>query len=92
MKRNSPAQQEAIRALLAQNGRRFMSITFTKGDGTERVLNGRLNMGSRVKGTGKSSTAGGKYVNVYDVVADGFRKVNLETISKVRCMGLEVNI
>ena len=44
-------------------GNRFFEIIFTKKDGTERKLNGRISVSKYVKGTGKLSD---KVVGVWD--------------------------
>ena len=74
--------------LLASNGR-WVTVVFTKKDGTLRTLNGRLGVKKHLKG-GVSTLDPAEYVTIYDVAAKGYRAINRKTIKQVKCEGLEV--
>jgi hypothetical protein len=68
---------------------KFFTVVFTKKDGTERVLNGRLGVVQHLKG-GKSTVNHEEYLLVFDVQANGYRSVNKSAITEVR-FGKEVH-
>ena len=65
----------------------FVTVTFTKKDGSERVLNGRLGVKKHLKG-GVSTLDPDLYVTIYDVVNEGYRAVNRSTIKTVKVGGV----
>ena len=72
--------------LLNSNGL-FVTVTFTKKDCTDRVLNGRLGVKKHLKG-GVSTLDPSLYVTIYDVVNEGYRAVNRATIKTVKVGGI----
>lgn len=78
-----------LKQLLMASGGTFVGITFTKKDGSVRNLNGRLFVGKGVKGTGKAIGLSSPMLRIYDVKADSFRTVNLQTTERVRMFGVE---
>ena len=72
--------------LLSSNGL-FVTVTFTKKDVSERVLNGRLGVKKHLKG-GVSTLNPDLYVTIYDVVNEGYRAVNRSTIKTVKVGGV----
>lgn len=72
--------------LLNSNGL-FVTVTFTKKDGSERVLNGRLGVKKHLRG-GVSTLNPDLYVTIYDVVNEGYRAVNRATIKTVKVGGI----
>lgn len=70
-------------------GNKIASVDFIKKDGTHRTLNGRLEVVSHLR-NGEDSTAHmPQYVNIYDVQKQAYRKVNLNTIQRIRAGGKE---
>lgn len=66
------------------NGR-FVGVDFLKKDGSARALNGRLGVHSRSKGgENKTATDERPYVTIFDVQANGYRTLNLATVSTLR--------
>ena len=74
--------------IIEQSNGKFVSVTFIKKDGSERVLVGRLGVTSRLKG-GKSTLDPNQYITIFDVQNDGYRAINRETILSVRLAGEE---
>ena len=72
----------ARRALLNSDGK-FLTVVFTKKDGSRRVLNGRIGVTSYLQG-GESKLDKEKFVIVYDVHARGYRAVDVSAIEEVR--------
>lgn len=65
---------------------RFFSAEFTKKDGTIRVINGRTGVKKHLKPNSKGSAYDARergYLPVFDVQANGYRLINLQTITKV---------
>jgi hypothetical protein len=76
-----------IRSIINEIGSEFFTVTFTKKDGSIRTMNCRKNVTKHLKG-GVSTTA--KYdhlLTVYDVKAEGYRNINLNTIIEVKANG-----
>jgi len=71
--------------ILNSNGK-FVTITFTKKDGTERVLTGRMGVTKHLKG-GVSTLDAEQYIPIFDVQSQGYRAVNRDTIKSVKCNG-----
>jgi len=71
--------------ILNSNGK-FVTITFTKKDGTERVLTGRMGVTKHLKG-GVSTLDAEQYITIFDVQSQGYRAVNRDTIKSVKCNG-----
>ena len=73
--------------LLLNSGGKFITVTFTKKDGTLRTLTGRLGVTKHLKG-GVSTLNPDQYVTIYDVQNSGYRAVNRSTIQSVTCEGV----
>lgn len=67
---------------------KFVSVTFTKKDGSTRVLVGRLGVKKHLKG-GVSTLDADKFITIYDTQNEGYRAINRETIQSVRIDGKE---
>lgn len=65
---------------------KFVTVTFVKKDGTERVMNGRLGVKKHLKG-GTSTLDPNEYITLFDVVKGGYRAINRKTIKQVTCEG-----
>jgi hypothetical protein len=75
---------EALKArgtLEGTNGK-FFTVVFKKADGTTRRLNGRMGVSKYLRG-GESKLNKEKFIIVYDVVAEGYRAVNVDTIEEI---------
>jgi len=82
--------KKIIKALI---GNQFFSVTFTKKNGEERTLNGRLGVKKHLKGGEKSYNDDDfNYLTVYDVQNNGYRTVNLDTVSSIKVNGKELVI
>jgi len=73
--------------LLLNSGGKFITVTFTKKDGSLRTLTGRLGVTKHLKG-GVSTLNPDQYVTIYDVQNNGYRAVNRSTIQSVTCEGV----
>ena len=70
---------------IEQTNGKILTVVFTKKDGTERTLNGRLGVTKHLHG-GKR-TSGEDYLNIFDLKNKGYRCVNKSTIKEVRFGG-----
>ena len=73
--------------LLLNSGGKFITVTFTKKDGSLRTLTGRLGVTKHLKG-GVSTLNPDLYVTIYDMQNSGYRAVNRSTIKSVTCEGV----
>lgn len=63
------------------NGK-ILTVVFTKKDGTERVLNGRVGVKKYLRGG--TNRVGEQYITIFDLKNGGYRSVNKDTIKEVR--------
>ena len=68
--------------LLNTNGK-IVSVTFTKKDGTIRVMNCRLGVTKYLKG-GLSTLDPAKYITVYDLKSEGYRAIAKDQILAIK--------
>ena len=68
-------------------GGKIFRVTFKKNNGQYRDLIGRLGVKVHLKGTGRSISKDLKnsYICVYDVQNKGYRNVNLNSVTQVKC-------
>jgi len=71
-----------IEKILNSKGKIF-TVTFTKKDGTTRVMNCRLGVTKHLKG-GESTLNPNEYITVYDMQNKGYRAINRQTIIDVK--------
>ena len=84
-------RKSIARSMLENSEGTFVGLTFRKKDGTTRELNGRLGVRKGTKG-GSSRINPRDYIILYDVKNDGFRAVNLATLSQVRMRGFTYDL
>lgn len=77
-----------LQDIIESSGGKFISVTFIKKDGTQRVLVGRLGVTKHLKG-GQSTLDPAKFITIYDTQNEGYRAINRETIQSVRLDGEE---
>ena len=74
------------------NGREFRAI-FTKKDGSERVLVGRTRVSKGVNGRGMSYDPKSRgLMPVFDMQKGAWRMVNTNTMTSLKCGGIDINI
>jgi len=78
-----------ISKFIAKSAGKFLTVTFIKKDGTQRVLNGRIGVTKHLKG-GVSTVNTDKYFVMYDTAKQDYRCVNKDTVVKVVCEGVSV--
>jgi hypothetical protein len=85
-------KDEAKRLIKDTKGK-FFTVTFTKKDGTERVMNARLGVKVYLKGGELPYNPDEKgLIPVYDVKTGGYRMVNVNTIKKLKIGNNEYNV
>lgn len=72
----------SVEKILNSKGKIF-TVTFTKKDGTTRVMNCRLGVTKHLKG-GESTLNPNEYITVYDMQNKGYRAINRSTIIDVK--------
>ena len=78
---------KTLASIIEDSNGKFVSVTFTKKDGTLRCLNGRIGVVKHLKG-GKSTVDHDKYLVLFDVINGGYRCVNRDTIQRVTVDGV----
>ena len=73
--------------IILNSGGKFVTVTFTKKDGSLRTLTGRMGVTKHLKG-GVSTLNADQYVTIYDIQNNGYRAVNRSTIQSVKCEGV----
>ena len=68
--------------LLNTNGK-FVTVTFTKKDGSIRIMNCRLGVTKHLKG-GSSTLDPAKYITVYDLQSKGYRAIAKDQILSIK--------
>lgn len=81
-----------FKQLIDQLGSEFFTVTFTKKDGSIRVMNCRKGVTKHLRG-GESTTKNYDHLlTVYDVKAEGYRNINVTTITEVKANGKRYSI
>jgi hypothetical protein len=71
---------------------KFFTIKFIKKNGELRELNGRLGVKKHLKGGELGyDPATFNYIIVFDVVAKGYRTINVDTVTELICNKKEIN-
>jgi hypothetical protein len=83
---------QTLRTLIKSSNGRFFTATFVKQDGSTRVMNARLGVQSHSNGGTPSTASYDKYMTVFDVKKNGYRTINLETISEVKVNGVTFKV
>lgn len=74
--------------LLKNTGGKFVSVEFVKKDGSMRQLVGRFGVTKHLRGgENKTVKESNSYMTIYDTQSQGYRTINLETITKVKFAG-----
>jgi hypothetical protein len=85
-------RDEAERLMKETKGK-FFTVTFTKKDGTTRVMNARLGVKAYLKGGELPYNPEAKgLLPVYDVKTGDYRMINLKTVSHLKIGNNEYNV
>lgn len=79
-------ESRALATIVAESNGKIVNVTFTKKDGTLRVMTCRLGVQKHLKG-GESTLDGDKYLTVFDMAKQGYRAINKDTIVSVKANG-----
>lgn len=71
-------------------GSKIFTVKFRKKDGTLRTMNCRLDVKKHLKG-GKKLYNKSNLVTVYDLKANGYRTINLDTLQEIKANGTTIN-
>ena len=83
---------ETLLDVIRKTNGKFFKVLFVKKDGSLREMTCRLGVKKGLRG-GKSTTDHlDNIVTVYDIVAKGYRNINLDTVKYFKCGGVEYNI
>jgi hypothetical protein len=74
-----------INKVLEAMGNKIFTVTFTKKDGSTRVLNGRRGVRKGLNGVGmKYNPAEKGLITVYDLKVKDYRSVKVDTVTQVK--------
>lgn len=74
-------------------GGKIFSVTFIKKNGEQRVMTARMGVSKGISGVGMKYNARERnLLPVYDMQKEGYRMINAETITSVRCQGVELKV
>lgn len=83
---------KAIREILENTQGRFFTVEFIKKDGTLRKMNCRAGVQKFLKGGDSTVADRVDLFTVYDVVAKGYRNINIKTIQSMNIDGTEIRM
>lgn len=72
--------------IIAESNGKIVTVTFTKKDGTLRVMTCRLGVTKHLKG-GESTLDADQYITAFDMASQGYRAINKDTIVSVKASG-----
>ena len=72
--------------IIAKSNGKIVTVTFTKKDGTLRVMTCRLGVTKHLKG-GESTLDADQYITAFDMASQGYRAINKDTIVSVKASG-----
>jgi hypothetical protein len=76
---------DKINKVLEAMGNKIFTVTFTKKDGSTRVLNGRRGVRKGLNGVGmKYNPAEKGLITVYDLKVKDYRSVRVDTVTQVK--------
>jgi hypothetical protein len=81
-----------LKNFILQTEGKIFSATFTKENGEERQLTGRMDVTKGVKGTGKPTELYSPTLKVFDMQKDSFRTINLATVTALKVEGVEYTV
>lgn len=85
--------KQQAQQIIAHTKGKIFSCSFVKKDGSVRQMTARLGVKKGVNGKGLRFDALSKgLIPVFDVVADGYRMVNINTIKSLTSRGVRYNI
>lgn len=85
--------QQQAKQLIKDTKGRFFTVTFTKKDGTTRVMNARLGVKAYLKGGELPYDPESKgLIPVFDIPKRAYRMVNVNTITKLKIGNNEYNV
>jgi len=80
-----------LKDLIRSSEDKIFSVVFTKKNGEKRKMLARLGVRKGVKGVGQKikNPLAQPYINVFDMQKNAWRKINLDTIEKLKIKGVE---
>lgn len=75
-----------LATIIAESNGKIVTVTFTKKDGTLRVMTCRLGVTKHLKG-GESTLDADQYITAFDMASQGYRAINKDTIVSVKASG-----
>ena len=72
--------------IIAESNGKIVTVTFTKKDGTLRVMTCRLGVTKHLTG-GESTLDADQYITAFDMASQGYRAINKDPIVSVKASG-----
>jgi hypothetical protein len=80
-----------LKELLNSKQGKFFTVVFTKKNGDDRLLNGRLGVTKHLKG-GKKTVNQDNYLTVFCTKKQAYRTVNINTVKLIKLGGKEYQV
>ena len=78
--------------IIEQTQGKIFAVQFIKKDGTIRMMLARLGVKHNLKGGKNGCNEKNSLITVWDMVANGYRMINLETLISLKASGREYKI
>ena len=78
--------------IIEQTQGKIFAVQFIKKDGTIRMMLARLGVQKNLKGGSNGASETNNLITVWDMVANGYRMINLETLISLKASGREYQI
>ena len=76
-----------LKAMMDANKTKIMTVTFTKKDGTERVMNCMKGVTKHLRGGDSTTAHKDNLVTVWDMQKGAYRCINLNTVRQLKAGG-----
>lgn len=81
-----------LETLLNSTGGRFFTVMFIKKNNQPRIMNARKGVHRGLVGTGKPNGLHTSAMKVFDVKANGYRQINLDTVKWIKTGGVRYTV
>ena len=78
--------------IIEQTQGKIFAVQFIKKDGTIRMMLARLGVQKNLKGGSNGASEKNNLVTVWDMVANGYRMINLETLISLKASGRQYEV
>lgn len=85
-------RNDILRSIIESSKGRFMTVSFTKKDGTPRKMNCRMGVTKHLKGGASTTAHKDNLVTVFDIEKNAYRSINLDTVTSISTGGTVLGV